>query len=281
MDWRDPDFRTDRNAAFIGRMQRELRELLNYYGSVDLLWFDWDGREPLYDQTNTYALVKKSQPQIIFDNRLDLGIGDNDTQMLSPFDDYYTPEQHVGAYDDQRPWETCMTLGTQWSWKPDDKIKDAAEVIGILARTVGGDGNLLLDVGPMPDGRVEPRQVEVLKRVGAWMKDNGESIYEARGGPFKPGDYGASTRKGKTIYLHVLKWPVGPVRLPNIPAQIVGAKLLKGGKADVRQTESGIEISVAPANRDASDTVVALKLDLEAMKLPALGVPSQSARPAQ
>ena len=59
MDWRDPDFRTERNALFVGRMQAELRELLSHYGRIDLLWFDWDGhREPLYDQARTYQLVK-------------------------------------------------------------------------------------------------------------------------------------------------------------------------------------------------------------------------------
>jgi alpha-L-fucosidase len=272
MDWRDPDFRTERNGACIARMQGELRELLGHYGRIDMLWFDFDGREAVYDQTNTYALVKQLQPDIIIDNRLDLGVGVNNTRMLSPYADYYTPEQRIGSYDDQRPWETCMTLGQQWSWKPDDNIKSAAEVVSILARTVGGDGNLLLNVGPMPDGRIETRQVEVLKQVGAWMKANGESIYGTRGGPWKPSAAIASTRKGKTIYVHVLKWQDGPVRLPDIPAKIVSAKLLGGGPAEARQGENGIEISVAPARRDEKDTVIALQLDAEALKIPALEV---------
>jgi len=274
MDWRDPDFRTDRNAAFVGRMQAEVRELLNNYGRVDVMWFDWDSREPLYDQANTYALVKRSQPKIVIDNRLDLGIDDNDTKIMSPFADYYSPEQHIGAYDDLRPWETCMTLGTQWSWKPGDTIKTAGEVIRILARTVGGDGNLLLDVGPMPDGRIEPRQVEVLNQIGVWLKSTGDSIYGTRGGPFKPGDYGASTRKGRTIYLHVFTWPDGPLKLPRIPANIVSAKVVRGGNAIVRPVENGVEITVPTADRDPNDTVVALKLDSNAMNIPAMDLPS-------
>ena len=281
MDWRDPDFRTGRNAAFVARMQGELSELLNHYGRVDVLWFDWDGRAPLYDQANTYALVKKSQPKIIIDNRLDLGPGDSDTNLLTSFADYYSPEQHIGAYDDQRPWETCMTLGTQWSWKPKDSIKTAGEVIGILARTVGGDGNLLLDVGPMPDGRIEPPQAEVLKQAGAWMKKNGQSIYGTRGGPFKPADYGATTRKGNMIYLHVLKWPDGLLKLPDIRAKIISARLLNDGKADVRQAGGEIEISVVPANRDASDTVIELKLDSDALKIPAIAVPPVATQASQ
>jgi hypothetical protein len=72
MDWRDPDFRTERNAEFLGRMQAELHELLSDYGPIDLLWFDWDGHEPLYDQAHTYELVKNLQPRAIINNRLDL-----------------------------------------------------------------------------------------------------------------------------------------------------------------------------------------------------------------
>ncbi len=280
MDWRDPDFRTERNAAFLGRMQGELYELLNHYGRIDLLWFDFDGGRAVYDQTNTYALVKKAQPQIIIDNRLDLGVKTSNTEILNPNADYYTPEQRIGSYDDRRPWETCMTLGTQWSWKPEDRIKSAGEVIGILARTAGGDGNLLLDVGPMPDGRIEPRQVAVLNQVGAWLKVNGDSIYGTRGGPFKPAGYGASTRKGKTVYVHVLKWPDGPLRLPRLPANIIRARILGGGKADVRPANNAIEISVAPADRDAADTVVELTLDGDASKFPAVTVPSPPGRPS-
>ena len=73
MDWRDPDFRTERNALFVTRMQAEVRELLSQCGRIDLMWFDWDGHEPLYDQARTYQIVKELQPRIILDNRLDLG----------------------------------------------------------------------------------------------------------------------------------------------------------------------------------------------------------------
>ena len=192
--------------------------------------------------------------------------------MLNPNADYYTPEQQIGAYDDQRPWETCMTLGTQWSWKPKDKIKSAAEVISILARVVGGDGNLLLDVGPMPDGRIEPRQVDVLEQVGAWMKHNSESIYGTRGGPWKPTASVASTRKGKDIYVHVLQWPAGPLTLQGIPAKILSAQLLAGGTAQFHQSQGAVEIFVPAADRDANDTVIVLTLNRGALKIPALNV---------
>jgi len=272
MDWRDPDFRTERNAVFLGRMQNEVKELLGNYGPIDLLWFDWDGREPPYDQPNTYALVRKMQPDIVIDNRLDLGIGNDNTEIRSPDADYYTPEQRIGAYDDQRPWETCMTLGTQWSWKPNDTIKSTQEVIHILARVVGGDGNLLLNVGPMPDGRIEPRQVEVLRQVGSWLQANGESIYGTRGGPFKPSSALVSTRKGNDIYIHILKGNHDKVTLPPLPKKIVKGQLLMGGTVPVVQTDSGITLTVPQPDSQNADTIIKLTIDGPAQEIPPLDV---------
>ncbi|MCU0782745.1 MAG: alpha-L-fucosidase [Verrucomicrobia bacterium] len=278
MDWRDPDFRTERNGAFITRMQGQLRELLGHYGKVDLLWFDHDDREAVYDQTNTYALVKKLQPQIVINNRLDLGVNQGNRLMLHPHADYYTPEQQIGGYDDQRPWETCMTLGTQWSWKPNDKIKSAAEVVRILARTVGGDGNLLLNVGPMPDGRIEPRQVEVLQKVGAWMGVNGESIYGTRGGPWKPTEQLTSTRKSDVVYVHVLKADGDTLELPALPRNIKSASVLGGGEIKT-ETNAGKFILHLPAKRGPLAMVIKLELDGSAMNIPAITLPE--IKPAQ
>jgi alpha-L-fucosidase len=267
MDWRDPDFRTERNAAFLARMQGEIRELLGNYGRIDLMWFDHDGREAVYDQANTCAILKQLQPNIVINNRLDLSTGDSNRKILSPYADYYTPEQQLGSYDDQRPWETCMTLGAQWSWKPDDRIKSVSQVIAILARCAGGDGNLLLNVGPMPDGRIEPRQADVLKGVGEWMKKNAESIHGTRGGPFKPGDFGSSTRKGNAIYVHVLKWNGDTLVLPPLPRKVIATSLLTGGVAKVEQAAGALRITVAPHDQDPSDTVVKLELDGPAMDI--------------
>lgn len=271
MDWRDPDFRTERNAAFLARMQGEARELLSNYGQIGLMWFDWDGREPLYDQAGTYALVKKCQPQIIIDNRLDLGGGDTDRVIKSPLADYYTPEQQIGAYDDQRPWETCMTLGTQWAWKPGDQIKSAAEVVNVITHTAGGDGNLLLNVGPMPDGRIEPRQAAVLEQVGAWMKINGESIYGTRGGPWKPGRYLTSTRKDHEIYLHVFQTKGGQIELPALPRKIKAASCLGAGKIKA-ETSVGKTVINLPASHGPFPTVIKLQLDGSPMDIAAMNV---------
>ena len=276
MDWRDPDFRTQRNGAFLKRMQMEVRELLSNYGRIDLLWFDWDGGEPLYNQKETYQIVKSLQPRIVINNRLDLGVGASDRKILSTNADYYTPEQIVGAYDDQRPWESCMTISRkgQWAWGgTEDGVKSFRACLEMLIGCAGGDGNLLLNVGPTPTGEIAPEQVGRLQELGAWLAKNGESIYGTRGGPFKPGRYGASTRKGKTVYLHIKDWIQDPIRLPAIPAKIVGHRVLSGGKAEIRQTAAGTEVAVPEADRQPIDTIVALELDAPALKLAAVNVP--------
>ncbi|MBP8261842.1 MAG: alpha-L-fucosidase [Verrucomicrobia bacterium] len=278
MDWRDPDFRTERNGAFLGRMQAELRELLGNFGPIDLLWFDWDGREPCYDQAGTYDLVKSLQPRIVLNNRLDLGPGNSNRQFLSIHADYCTPEQEIGVYDDQHPWESCMTtsLKNQWAWGgPKDGVKSLPTCLEMLIRCAGGDGNMLLNVGPMPSGEIAPEQAALLKQMGMWLEKNGESIYGTRGGPFKPGDYGVSTRKGNTVYIHILKWNEETLKLPAIPAKVVRSRLLNGGNAGVRQTVSGLEISFPKAGRQPIDTIVALELDRPANDFPAAAAASQ------
>jgi alpha-L-fucosidase len=192
-----------------------------------------------------------------------------------PNADYYTPEQFVGAFDDQRPWETCMTIGTQWSWKPNDKIKSSEDCIRILEQCVTGDGNLLLNVGPMPNGEIEPRQIAVLKEIGWWLKKYGESVYATRGGPFRNGEWGGSTRKGNVVYLHVFKWKDGRLTLPPLEAKITKSIVLSGGSVEVTQTADGIVVAMAGVKEDRRSTIVKLELDRPIDRMKALEVRPQ------
>jgi alpha-L-fucosidase len=262
MDWRDPDCRTDRNAAYVARMQDHLRELLGNYGRIDRLWFDTDGGPAPWDQEKTYGIVRSLQPWIIINNRLDMGtMDDYKAQRVGPQADYATPEQRVGEFDLEKPWETCMTLGTQWSWKPDDKIKSTGECVRILVQCATGGGNLLLNVGPMPSGEMEPRQAEVLKGIGAWLDKYGEAVYDTRGGPVRSGTWGGMTHKGNVAYVHVLKWDGDTVKLPALKAKIVSHKVLTGGEAKIEQAADGIVIRMPQGKQDRLDTIVRLQLD--------------------
>ncbi len=119
MDWRDPDCRSEHNDRFVKHMQAELTELLSNYGKIDLLWFDTDGEPAPWDQAKTYAIIKKLQPDIVINNRLDLQEPGMPTahqpESIHPNADYYTPEQFIGGFDIRHPWESCMTTSKRIS----------------------------------------------------------------------------------------------------------------------------------------------------------------------
>jgi alpha-L-fucosidase len=155
-------------------------------------------------------------------------------------------------------------------------MKSLKQCIDTLVRVVGGDGNLLFNVGPMPDGRIEPRQVERLREMGRWLDKYGETIYARRGGPFKPGPWGASTHWCNVIYVHVLNWPDKTLRLPPIPKKITGSSILTGGTVEVKQTDEAIEISVPKEHRHEIDTIIKLRVYGAASEIPPCALPSAS-----
>jgi len=276
MDWRDPDCRNAKNAEFVKRMRAELTELLGNYGRIDILWFDCDGRSAPWEQEATYQLVRRLQPDIVINERLDLGDqGGWNQGVIGPNADFHTPEQTVGKFD-QRPWESCLTLSrrNQWSWGgSQDGVKTFAECLGMLIRCAGGDGNTLLNVGPMPTGEIAPEQAGRLKEIGAWLSKYGASIHGTRGGPFKPGKYGVSTYKDRTVYLHIQQWPGPTLTLPAIPAKVIAAKTLTGGNATVTQTAAGIEITLPAGDRHQLDSIITLELDQPANGILPVEVP--------
>jgi alpha-L-fucosidase len=136
------------------------------------------------------------------------------------------------------------------------------EAIGMILDVVVRNGNILLNVGPDPNGVIPASHVERLRQIGNWMKDYGESIYATRGGPFEPTEFYGSTYRDKTIYVHIRKWPAdGEIKLPAIPQIIKSAKLLHGGKVSMEQAKQEISVSVLPTERGLLDTVVVLEID--------------------
>ncbi len=265
VDWYHPDYRTENHARYIKFLHGQLREICSNYGKIDIVWFDGlGGTAQDWDSENLLKMIRQLQPHVIINNRAGLPA------------DHDTPEQRIGKFQNDRPWETCMTICRQWAWKPDDQMKSLEECIQTLVRVVGGDGNFLFNVGPMPDGRIEPRQVERLKEMGAWLNKYGQSIYATRGGPFMPGLWGASTSKGNTIYVHVLTWPGENLRLPPIPRKIAASSILTGGSVAVTQSDEAIEISVPKSDRNDLDTIIQFTLDGPASGIPPIGLPSAS-----
>jgi alpha-L-fucosidase len=255
-DWHHPDFFTAHHDRYIQYLHGQVREVLSNYGAVDILWFDATGGTntiATWDAEKLIQMVRQLQPQVLLTKRC-AGIGD-----------YDTPEQRIGAYQSE-PWETCMTICQQWSWKPDDTMKSLQECLQTLVLCAGGDGNLLFNVGPRPDGTIEPRQVERLKEMGAWLQNNGESIYGTRGGPWKPTKAAASTRKGNTVYLHLLR-PETHWKFAALPHAIRSATRLDGSPVAFSQKDGNLTIDLKPADLQPNDTIIKLELDGSAMDI--------------
>jgi alpha-L-fucosidase len=273
-DWHHPDFpltspggkvRRDQSdiAAYRRYLRAQVGELIKNYGPLMTMWFDVPQQFDRAEGAENVRLCRALQPDILVNNRAGGGCGD-----------YDTPEQRIGGFQMQRPWETCMTICRQWSWKPDDTMKTLPECLQTLIRTAAGDGNLLFNVGPMPTGEIEARQVARLREMGAWLAKYGQSIYATRGGPFKPAKHLASTRKDNTVFLHILAWPEETLKLPALPAKIVKSSALTGGETTAKQTADGIEITVPKSDRQEVDTIVVLELDRPALDIEPISVSS-------
>lgn len=274
-DWRDPDCRhPQNNPRFVERMHAQLTELLTGYGRIPLVWIDFDGWPCPSRPEETATLIRRLQPGVILNNRLEPLHPDESHGLVGRWGDYATPEQRVGSYCDTVPWETCMTIGTQWSWRPDDRLKSLQQCLETLVSTVGGDGNLLFNVGPMPTGEIEPAQVQRLAEMGAWLREHAESVYGTRGGPWMPTKSYASTRTRDAVYVHL--FGTGDPRLPPLPVRVERATLLDGTAIEFAQTAAGLSLRVPAARRHANITVIKLRVAGSPLALAAIPPASTS-----
>jgi alpha-L-fucosidase len=180
--------------------------------------------------------------------------------------DFDTPEQKIGKFQNDRPWESCVTLtqckdGGGWSYRPDGRTRSFEECVKMLVSCASGDGNLLLNVGPLPTGEIAADQQEILRKMGQWLARYGESIYGTRGGPFRNGDWGGATFREKTIYLHIVKWKGDRMRLPPLKAKISRIAALTGGTPTFEQNANGITVVLSLDQQDIIDSIIKLELD--------------------
>ena len=179
-------------------------------------------------------------------------------------------------------WEMCVPIESSvwfWSGGKEANTKDLEHCVKLLAMCASGDGNLLLNISPMPDGRIQPLQAEILRGMGQWLDRYGESIYGTRGGPYMPGIWGGSSRKGNKIYLHVMQELLGSeLTLPPLPAGVVGNRVLTGGSATVTQDKASLKVVLDEAARETPiDRIIELELAGDALGIaPVETKPSQS-----
>jgi alpha-L-fucosidase len=293
LDWRREDYphetgRTGQKsgrtghgdyASYLQFMKNQLTELLTNYGEIGGIWFDghWDQTEPEGAKDRTaridwkyneiYGLIHKLQPACM--------IGNN--HHMTPFDgeDFQMFEQDLPGENksglsfqqasDQLPVEACVTMNNSWGFNlTDTSYKSARQVIHLLVGAASRNANLLMNVGPMPNGVIQPEFTDTLHAVGEWLKLNGETIYGTRGKVMAAQPWGVATAKGKKVYLHILQpsaitggilsVPVGATKIAAVTTFAGAAKL------PFKQTGNNLSITSSSLAFNNDDTIVVLDL---------------------
>lgn len=238
----------------------QIQEILGGdYGSIDILWLDGGWVRPARegDSDKLGAAYKGAQdidmPKIAgMARNLQPGILVVDRTVPGEFENYQTPERGIPDTQLSHPWESCITLGWDWGYVPTDQYKSSASVIHILAEIVAKGGNLLLGIGPKPDGTLPTEVEQKLEEIGEWTLKNGDAIYNTRITPvYNDGKtWFTQSKDGKTVYAIVCleegkALPKTITWKGNEPLKGSKMSFLQTGKnVSWKKTESGIEVSV-------------------------------------
>jgi len=256
----DPAQTTKTMAQYIDDIAvPQVKEILTQYGDIAVLW--WDTPTGMTDEfAQKIQNVLTLQPNIITNDRL---------KRPNFPGDFKTPEQRIPDLSelDGKDWETCMTMNGTWGYKSyDDKWKSSETMIRNLLDITSKGGNYLLNVGPKADGEFPAESIERLRAVGAWMKVNGEAVYNTKGSPLPVLTWGRCTKRehnGNTIlYLSVFNWPAnGQLVVPGIKNEIRSAQLLATGKTlKAKASNEGIAITLPSQAPDTIATVIKLEV---------------------
>src|SRR5690349_3772985 len=280
LDWHHPDYfpRGRTGGEFTGRpehgdmnkyldyMDAQLTELLTNYGDIGGIWFDgmWDKKDADWRLEKTYKLIHQLQPgALIGSNHHVTPFEGEDFQMFEkdlPGHNTtgFAPEQKIGDL----PKETCETINHSWGFNlKDSNHKSKKALIQYLVKAAGYNANFLLNVGPMPDGKIQDEHKELLKALGEWLTVYGETIYGTRGGPLSARNWGVTTQKGNKIYPPILNWQDETLPLPKVGRKVIAARLFKDKSAlKFVENEFGISVRVPKEKMDDLDTVVELEL---------------------
>jgi len=289
LDWHHPDYyprgRTGRNTGrpergnwdeYLKYQNAQIKEIASKY-DIAGFWFDgwWDkvpkdkrnepGAGSLWDLEKTYSIIHQTKDHLL--------IGNNHHRSTFPGEDFQMfekdlPGQNTSGFgssaddvSDQLPLETAATINHSWGFNlTDDDDKSVKELIHFMVKAAGHNSNFLLNVGPMPNGRIQKRHVEILKSMGDWMRQYGESIYGTRGGPVKPQSWGVSTHKNNTTYIHVLNPDGNVILLEDYSPKVKHIQFLDDNtEVETQQTKYGLLLSVPDSKLKEIDTIIEIK----------------------
>jgi len=260
--------------SYIKFMKAQLTELLTQYGEVSGIWFDghWDQLDNDVDKTlqskvnwhydEIYELIHRLQPACL--------IGNNHHLLPLPGEDFQMFEKDLpgnnttgfgGADISSLPLETCETMNDSWGYNiTDRKYKSVPALIHYMVNAAAHNANFLLNVGPMPTGKIQPEFTDTLAAMGKWMQKNSSSIYGTRGNIIPSQDWGVVTAKDKTYYIHILKSTGLPyIFIPGLKGSILAAQqLTTGKKVRFQQQPEGVFVYLEAITMDSIDTIIQL-----------------------
>lgn len=237
IDWTRDDYPMGRTGRRTGKdstrsdwphyfafMNRQLTELLTQYGQIGAIWFDgfWDHDEDStafdWQLREQYDLIHRLQPSCLVANNHHVAVHEGEDIQIFERD---VPGENRAGLSGQAisrlPLETCQTMNGMWGYKvADQDYKSVDELIRLLVRTSGLGANLLLNVGPQPNGELPAAALERLRGMGEWLRRYGPTIYGTEAGPVAPQAWGATTQRGDTVFVHVLEQGRTSVTLPGV-----------------------------------------------------------------
>ena len=263
---------TDRNEELISWpsyydfMNRQITELLTDYGPIRAIWFDgwWDHDEDVtpfdWQLDEQYALVHKLQPTcLVANNHHQVPFEGEDIQIFER--DLPGENTHglSGQAISRLPLETCQTMNGMWGYKViDQNYKSVDTLIRYLVSAAGKGANLLLNVGPQPNGELPEAAVERMKAMGEWLSVNGETVYATEAGDIAQQEWGCTTRKGDRLFVHIFELQTDNLILP-LECEVVDAKVFASGQSVAfERCEEGYCLHTGPVT-DTVDYIVELR----------------------
>jgi alpha-L-fucosidase len=282
MDWHHPDYLPRRDwetrsaegadfERYVNHLKGQVKELLTNYGEIGVMWFDgeWEYTWTPERGIDLYDYVRSLAPAVIVNNR----VGKGRAGMAGTFDpdtssgDFGTPEQEIPPTGLGYDWETCMTMNDHWGYnKNDNNWKSAQDLIRKLVDIASKGGNFLLNVGPTAEGLFPQPSIDRLNVIGDWMKVNGESIYGTTASLFENLEWGRSTTKDNTIFLHVFDWPQdGQLYVPGLVNKAQRVYMLADPRLELSVNyQAGAAVLALPEKApDPNASVIALEFQIK------------------
>jgi alpha-L-fucosidase len=277
LDWGRPDYgfgkpivnhtpaNTDWNS-YINFMKTQLTELITKYPNVTGIWFDghWERPDVNWHYDEIYSLIHQLNPKVLIGNNHHLApMKGEDFQMFEKdLPGENTTGFSGGSKIGQLPLETCETINNSWGFNINDNhYKSVKQIVHYLVNAAGRNANFLLNVGPMPNGKIQPEFVDTLTKVGEWMKKYGQTIYDSRGNVVAPQPWGVVTQKGNVLYAHILNGVKGDyLFIPGLKQKISKANLFGDtGALKFKQQPEGLFVYLPNNASDNIDTIIQLQ----------------------